>query len=120
VGNVLAQPGAPQADPAPAGVDRLPPSLIRERTGENQRCERLLEDPQVQLSSVISDIFGVSGRPMFEALIAGQRDPKVLAAMARGSMRSKIGVSTEALTGHFDDHHAFLAQTRLRIRYRFY
>jgi transposase len=67
----------------------------------------MLEDAQVKLSSVISDIFGVSGRPMLEALIAGQRDPEVLAAMARGSIRSKIGLSTDALTGHFDNHHAF-------------
>lgn len=55
-----------------------------------QRIEKLLEDTQVKLSSVISDIFGVSGRQMLRALIDGQRDPKVLAGMARGSMRSKI------------------------------
>src|ERR671930_349879 len=68
-------------------VTRYRRSLIRERTREKQRCEKLLEDAQIKLSSVISDIFGVSGRQMLEALIAGQRDPKVLAAMARGSMR---------------------------------
>src|SRR3712207_2728845 len=89
-------------------------SLIRERTRERQRCEKLLEDAQVKLSSVISDIFGVSGRQMLGALIAGQRDPKVLAAMARGTMRSKIAVLEEALTGHFADHHGFLAQVMLQ------
>jgi transposase len=57
---------------------------------------------------VISDIFGVSGRAMLEALIAGQRDPRVLAQLARGSMRGKISVLTEALTGHFRDHHGYL------------
>ena len=57
---------------------------------------------------MISDIFGVSGRDMLEALIAGQRDPYVLAQMARGSMRGKIGVLQEALTGHFRDHHGYL------------
>ena len=94
-------------------VTRYRRSLIRERTREKQRCEKLLEDAQIKLSSVISDIFGVSGRQMLEALIAGQRDPKVLAAMARGSMRSKISTLTEALTGHFEDHHGVLAQMML-------
>jgi transposase len=83
-------------------------SLIRERTREKQRCEKLLEDAQIKLSSVISDIFGVSGRAMLEALIAGQRDTRALVQLARGSMRAKIGVLAEALTGHFEDHHAFL------------
>jgi transposase len=88
-------------------------SLIRERTREKQRCEKLLEDAQIKLSSVISDIFGVSGREMLAALIAGQRDPKVLAQMARTGMRSKIAVLEEALTGHFEDHHGFCAQAML-------
>jgi transposase len=58
-------------------------SLTQDRTREMQRAEKLLEDAQVKLSSVISDIFGVSGRAMLEALIGGQRDPVVLAQMAR-------------------------------------
>jgi len=57
---------------------------------------------------VISDIFGKSGRDMLEALIAGQRDPHVLAGLARGSMRGKKSVLQEALTGHFRDHHGWL------------
>ncbi|MGH2374935.1 MAG: IS110 family transposase [bacterium] len=88
-------------------------TLIRERTREKQRLEKLLEDAQIKLSSVISDIFGVSGRAMLEAMIAGQRDPRVLAQMARARMRSKIAVLEEALTGHFEDHHAFLAALML-------
>lgn len=87
--------------------------LIRERTREKQRLHATLEDAQIKLASVISDIFGVSGRQMIEALISGQRDPKALARMARGSMRSKIGVLEEALRGHFDDHHAFICQMML-------
>ena len=83
-------------------------TLIQERTREKQRAEKLLEDAQIKLSAVISDIFGKSGRDMLEALIAGQRDPYVLAQMARGSMRGKIGVLQEALTGHFRDHHGYL------------
>jgi transposase len=88
-------------------------TLIQERTREKQRAEKLLEDTQVKLSSVISDIFGKSGRDMLEALIAGQRDPHVLARMARGSMRGKISVLQEALTGQFRDHHGYLLRIML-------
>ena len=52
--------------------------------------EKLLEDAQIKLSVVASDIFGVSGREMLAALIAGERDPQVLAQLARGRMRGKI------------------------------
>ena len=83
-------------------------TLIQERTREKQRAEKLLEDTQIKLSSVISDIFGKSGRDMLDALIAGQRDPYVLAELARGSMRGKRSVLQEALTGHFRDHHGYL------------
>jgi transposase len=88
-------------------------SLVRERTREKQRCEKLLEDAQIKLSSVISDIFGVSGRAMLEAMIAGQRDPRALAELAKGRMRGKTDVLIEALTGHFTDHHAFLVRRML-------
>ena len=83
-------------------------TLTQERSREKQRAEKLLEDAQVKLSSVISDIFGVSGRDMLAALIAGQRDPYALADLARKSMRAKMSVLRQALTGHFTDHHAFL------------
>jgi transposase len=75
--------------------------------------EKLLEDAQIKLSVVASDIFGVSGRDMLNALIAGQRDPKVLAQLARTRMRTKIGALEEAFAGRFSDHHAFLLATML-------
>jgi transposase len=78
-----------------------------------QRAEKLLEDAQVKLSSVISDIFGVSGRAMLEALIAGQRDPTALAQLARGSMRRKIPHVQEALRGFFTDHHGRILRMML-------
>ncbi len=78
------------------------------RTAEKQRAEKLLEDAQIKLSVVASDIFGVSGRQMLAAMIAGERDPKVLAQMARAAMRGKITALQEAFTGYFTDHHAFL------------
>lgn len=88
-------------------------SLIHDQTREKQRLEKLLEDAQIKLSSVVSDIFGVSGRLMLSAMITGERDRGVLAEMARGAMRRKIPVLLEALSGHFEDHHAFLAKTML-------
>ena len=87
--------------------------LIGARTAEKQRVEKLLEDAQIKLSVVASDIFGVSGRAMMGALVAGERDPKTLAEMARGTMRSKNARLQEAFVGRFNDHHAFLLSTML-------
>jgi transposase len=83
------------------------------RTAEKQRVEKLLEDAQIKLSVVVSDMFGVSGRDMLAALIAGQRDPRVLAQFARGRMRGKLTDLEEAFTGRFSDHHAFLLDKML-------
>jgi transposase len=88
-------------------------ALVSDRTGEKNRVEKLLEDAQIKLSVVASDIFGVSGRDMMDQMIAGQRDPKVLAQLARRRMRSKIGQLEEAFVGHFTDHHAFLLKRML-------
>jgi transposase len=82
--------------------------LLAVRTAEKQRVEKLLEDALIKLSVVVSDVFGVSGRAMLAALIAGERDAAVLAELARGSMRSKTARLNEALTGRFTEHHAFL------------
>jgi Transposase IS116/IS110/IS902 family len=62
----------------------------------------------------VSNLLSVSGRAMIEAMIAGDRDPHVLAGMARGVMRRKIPQLEEALRGHFDDHHGFICATMLR------
>jgi transposase len=82
--------------------------LVGVRTAEKQRVEKLLEDAQIKLSVVAADIFGVSGRAMLAALVAGERDPKALAQLARTRLRAKLGLLEEAFTGHFSDHHAFL------------
>lgn len=89
-------------------LTRYRSDLVAVRTAEKQRVEKLLEDAQIKLSVVASDIFGVSGRDMLAALIAGERDPKRLAQFARGRMRGKITDLEEAFTGRFSDHHAFL------------
>jgi len=92
---------------------RLRLDLTRDRTRHKQRLEKLLEDALIKLSTVATDIFGVSGRNMIEALIAGNRDPQQLAQMARGRLRIKHAALVQALTGQFDDHHAQLARILL-------
>lgn len=95
-------------------VTRYRRSVVRDQTREKLRLEKTLEDAQIKLDSVISDLHGVSGRKMLDAMIAGQRDPKVLADLAHGRMRVKLPQLREALAGHFDEHHAFLCSTMLR------
>jgi transposase len=89
-------------------VTRYRIDLVGVRTAEKQRVEKLLEDAQIKLSVVASDIFGVSGREMMAALIGGQTNPKALAELARGRLRAKIRALEEAFTGHFTDHHRLL------------
>jgi transposase len=89
-------------------VARYRADLVAVRTAEKQRVEKLLEDAQIKLSVVASDIFGVSGRAMLAALVAGERDPKVLAQLARTRLRAKLGLLVEAFSGFFTDQHAFL------------
>ena len=92
---------------------RLRVDLTHDRSRHVQRLEKLLEDALIKLSTVATDIMGVSGRAMIEALIAGERDPRRLADLARGRMRPKYAALVEALTGRFDDHHAELARMLL-------
>lgn len=87
--------------------------IVRERSREIQRLEKLLEDAGIKLSSVASDLTGVSGRAMLEALIEGVRDPIELADLAKRRMRIKIPQLVEALTGRFNEHHAFLVRLHL-------
>jgi transposase len=94
-------------------LTRYRADLVAGRTAEKQRVEKLLEDAQIKLSVVASDIFGVSGRAMLAALVAGERDPKVLAQLARTRLRAKRGLLEEAFVGRFGDHHAFLLATML-------
>jgi transposase len=104
----------PPAIRALRDLTRYRVDLLAERTAEKQRVEKLLEDALIKLSVVVSDPFGVSGRAIMAALIAGERDPAVLADLARGTLRSKTARLTEALTGRFTDHHAFLLAQMLR------
>jgi len=93
-------------------LTRYRADLVGECTAEKNLVEKLLEDGCIKLSSVASDIFGVSGREMMAALIGGELNPKVLAQMAHSRLRAKISELEE--TGHFDDDHRFLLARRLR------
>ena len=84
--------------------------LTQDRTRCWNRLEKLLEDALIKVSSVASTLDTLSTREMIEALIRGERDPWVLAGLARGRMRSKRAELVEALTGQFEDHHAELAR----------
>ena len=83
--------------------------LTQERTRCWQRLEKLLESALVKVSSVVSKLTTVSAQDMIKAMIAGQRDPRTLAALARTGMKAKHDELVEALDGMFDDHHGELA-----------
>jgi transposase len=82
--------------------------LIQTHTSEQQRIHKILEDAGIKLGSVASNVLGVSGRQMLRALIAGERDPEVLAELAKAKLRNKIPELRQALRGRFREHHAVL------------
>ena len=96
-------------------LTRARTALSQERTREWQRMEKLLEDAGIKLSVVASSLTLVSVRLMLEALVAGERDPQVLANLAKGKLRNKIDLLNEALFGHFGNHHAFMVQLHLGV-----
>ena len=81
---------------------------IKERQREANRLHKALEDTGIKLDCVASDILGVSGRAMLDALCAGTTDPEVLAELAKGRLRAKLPALREALEGRFDAQHALL------------
>jgi transposase len=88
--------------------------LVRDRATVVNRIQKVLEDANIKLASVATDVLGVSGRAMLAALVAGSDDPAALAGLARGSLRGKTPELTEALQGFVTDHHRFLLRTLLR------
>jgi transposase len=89
-------------------LTRCRKTLIADRASEANRLHKLLEDAGVKLSSVASNVLGVSGRLMLEALCQGTNDPVALAELARGRLRSKLPALQRALESRFRNHHAFL------------
>jgi transposase len=87
--------------------------LIQERSAAANRIQKVLEDANIKLASVASDVLGASGRDMLEALIAGEADPEKLAELARKRLREKIPALRRALQGRVTDHHRFLLRLHL-------
>jgi transposase len=91
-------------------LTRYRQSLIDERVREMNRLHKLLQAANLKLSSVASDVMGMSGRRMLEALLEGQTDPEVLADLAKGKLRKKLPELKKALHGRFSTHHRFLLE----------
>ena len=89
-------------------LTRYRKTQIAERQREAQRLHKALEDSNVKLDCVASDLLGVSGRAMLDALVAGTTDPEILAELAKGRLRQKLPALREALEGRFNDLHALL------------
>jgi len=89
-------------------LTRYRKTQIAERQREANRLHKALEDTNVKLDCVASDILGVSGRAMIDALVAGTTDPEILAELAKGRLRQKLPALREALEGRFEAHHAIL------------
>ena len=89
-------------------------SLVQERSREANRIQKLLEGANVKLSSVATDVLGVSGRAMLAALAAGEEDPEALADLARGQLRKKREELQEALRGLVQFHQRFILASQLR------
>jgi transposase len=104
-------PEAPQRDLRE--LVRYRTALIRERTREVNRVQKVLEDANIKLASVASDVMGVSGREMLAAVIAGNDDPEALAQLAKGRMRNKIAELERALRGRVKGNHRLLLRLHL-------
>ena len=91
-------------------ITRYRVQQTRDRSQEVNRLQKVLEDAGVKVTSVLTDVMGVSGRAMVEALIAGTTDPQVLAELARGQLRKKLPALQRALVGRFKPVHAFLLE----------
>lgn len=87
--------------------------LIQDRSSEVNRVQKILEDANIKLAAVVSDIMGVSARDMLSQLLKGADDPKAMAQLARGRMRSKIDELEQALTGFVQEHHRLMLRLHL-------
>lgn len=83
-------------------------TLKQEQVRIGNRIRKVLEDANIKLSSVMSDVMGVSGRAMLRAMVRGESDPETLARLARKRLRGKIPVLQQAATGSLNEHHRFL------------
>lgn len=89
-------------------------TLVRERTAVLNRVQKVLEEANIKLASVASEVSGASARAMLEAMVAGETDARVLAELARGRLRAKRAELEQALVGQVNNHHRFLLDSHLR------
>lgn len=89
-------------------LTRYRKTIVQERSRAINRLHKVLEDADIKLASVATDVLGVSGRAMLDALVGGTTDPDTLADLARGALRKKLPALRQALSGRFRAHHAFL------------
>jgi transposase len=94
-------------------LTRLRVTLVQARSQAKNRVHKILEDTNIKLSTVVTDLFGVSGRKMLKALIEGERDTQRVARLAVGTLKKKIPLLEIALQGYFTDHHAAIIQLSL-------
>jgi transposase len=88
--------------------------LVQAASAERNRLIKLLESANIKLASVASDVFGVSGWAMLQALVEGQQSPAEMAQLAKRRMRQKLGALERALTGRLEEHHRFLLGVQMR------
>jgi transposase len=103
----------PQSQRDLRDLTRYRTTLVRERARIVNRLQKVLEDANLKLAGVATDVMGVSGRAMLEALLAGQTDTEQLAELAKGRLRKKIPQLKEALTGRVREHHRFMLSEQL-------
>src|SRR5262249_39043882 len=94
-------------------LTRTRKQLVREKTQHVQRVQRVLEDANVKLASVISDVLGVSGRAILNAIVKGVNDPKKLVSLTTGKLKATQEELCEALRGKVTPHHCFLLKLHL-------
>jgi transposase len=95
-------------------LTRTRKQLVREISRHTLRIQKILEDANVKITGLISDILGVSGRAILEAIVAGEQSPERLAALAQGRLKAKRDRLVEALRGVVTDHHRFLIRLHLQ------
>jgi transposase len=105
----------PQAIQQLRDLTRTRKQLVREVSQHSLRIQKVLEDANLKLGSVLSDVLGKSGRAMLDAIVAGQTDPEQLAALAQGTARHKTAELREALRGRISEHHRTMLKLHLQV-----
>lgn len=90
-------------------------TLVRQRAELVNRVQKILETANIKLASVATDVLGVSGRAMLDAMVSGEADPKVLAAKAKGRLRNKHDALEKALNGKIEEHHRLILEQLLTL-----